>query len=322
LIKIDIKKEFKRVGTHDGRFHADEVMATAILNKIFEIEIVRTRDTKILDQLDIVYDVGGGEFDHHGIEKVYREDGIPFAACGLIWNKFGRDVIYNEDQSLTKDDIESIFYYVDRVLIEGIDAQDNGIKTVIEEIIPFMSISTVISGFNPPWYLEEMENESFNEAVNVAKSILKNTIKRRLSIIQAKDLIIKAYRDRDKSEILVLDTYCPWEETIQDIDEKDEVIFVIYRNKGRYTVQTVRDRDGKTKKYLPKKWAGKEDKELSDITGVEDAIFCHTGRFIAVAGSFEGIIRMTELAINYVEDEDLTELSESKEFDNFLFQSK
>ncbi len=50
-------------------------MATAILDNILEIELVRTRDTKILGELDIVYDGGGGEFDHHGVEKVYREDG-------------------------------------------------------------------------------------------------------------------------------------------------------------------------------------------------------------------------------------------------------
>jgi uncharacterized UPF0160 family protein len=305
MIKIDTKKPFKRVGTHDGRFHADEVMATAILNKIFEIEIVRTRDTKILDALDIVYDVGGGEFDHHGLEKVYREDGIPFAACGLIWNRFGRDVIYMEDPSLTEDDIESVFYYVDRTLIEGIDAQDNGIKTVVEEIVPSMNISTIISGFNPLWYSEGMENEAFNEAVKIGASILKNTIKLRLAIIQAKDVVVQAYKKRNRLEVLVLDTYCPWEETIQDIDEEDQVIFVVYPNKDKYAMQTVKDKDGRTKKPLPKAWAGKENEELSNITGVEDAIFCHTGRFIAVAGSFEGIMKMTELAINCVEDEDL-----------------
>jgi len=294
------------VGTHDGRFHADEVMATAILKKIFELEVVRTRDPKTLDELDIVYDVGGGEFDHHGVEKVYRENETPYAACGLIWNQFGRDVIYMENPSLTNDEIESVFYHVDRFLIEGIDAQDNGLK-IADEIIPSMNISTIISGFNPPWYSEELEDKAFSEAVKIGGSILNNTIKRKLAIIQAKDVVISAYENRNRSEILVLDTYCPWEGTIQDIDEEGQIIFVIYPNKDRYTMQTVKDRDGITRRYLPKTWGGKENEDLSAITGVEDAIFCHTGRFIAVAGSFEGIMRMTELAINCNEDENFDE---------------
>ena len=29
-------KQFKRVGTHSGKFHADEVMSTALLKELFE----------------------------------------------------------------------------------------------------------------------------------------------------------------------------------------------------------------------------------------------------------------------------------------------
>ena len=65
-------------------------MATAILKQIFDLDIHRTRDLDELEKLDIVYDVGRGEFDHHGVDKVYREDGIPYAASGLIWERFGR----------------------------------------------------------------------------------------------------------------------------------------------------------------------------------------------------------------------------------------
>ncbi|MDF2545182.1 MAG: metal-dependent hydrolase [Anaerosolibacter sp.] len=301
MVNIDTKRSFKKVGTHDGRFHADEVMATAILDKLFELEVVRTRDTRKLGALDIVYDVGGGEFDHHGVEKIYRESGTPYAACGLIWNHFGRNVIHTEDSSLTMEEVESVFDYVDRFLIEGIDAHDNGLK-VVDEIIPSMNISAIISGFNPPWYAEEKEEEAFYEAVEVGKAVLQNTMSRKIAILKAKDKIIQSYENRDRSEFLVLDTFCPWEEALQEIDEEGEVVFIIYPDKGRYSMQTVRGRDGKTRKNLPKSWAGKENEELSAITGVDDAIFCHTGRFIAVAGSFEGIQKLAEIAIDYHED--------------------
>lgn len=276
-------------------------MATAILSNIFDLEVIRTRDIHTLNRLDIIYDVGGGEYDHHGIEKVLREDGNPYAACGLIWKRFGREVIYNEEPSLNKDEIESVFNYVDRFLIEGIDASDNGVK-IGDEIIPSMNISKIILGFNPPWYAKEMVENDFHEAVKFSTVILKNTMKRRVAILKAKELVVQAFKSRDSDEIVVLDTYCPWEETIQDIDEQEEVVFVVYPDKGNYVLMTVKGKDGSTKKYMPKNWAGKENEELSTITGVKDAVFCHSGRFIAVAGSFEGIMKMAELALKDRED--------------------
>lgn len=296
------RKKFKKVGTHNGRFHADEVMATAILSNLFEIDVVRTRNGEILGKLDIVYDVGGGEFDHHGIEKVYREDGIPYAACGLIWNKFGRDAITAMHSSLREDEIESIFNYVDRFLIEAIDAQDNGVGTV-EESIPTMSLSTIISGFNPPWYLDGEEDNAFYEAVKIAGSVLKNTIVRRLAILKSKDIVVKAYKNREIPEIVVLGTYCMWEEAIHEIDTEDEVELVIYPDKDNYALQTIRGRDGRAKINLPRPWAGKENQELASITGVKDAVFCHTGRFFAVAGSLEGVKKMAKLALGLTEEE-------------------
>ena len=55
-----------RIGTHDGSFHCDEVLACVFLKMLPEYrdaEIVRTRDLEILSQCDIVVDVGG-VFDH------------------------------------------------------------------------------------------------------------------------------------------------------------------------------------------------------------------------------------------------------------------
>ncbi len=42
------------------------------------------------------------------------------------------------------------------------------------------------------------------------------------------------------------------------------------------------------RKKLPKQWAGMSSKELREITGVLDAIFCPNGRFIAGAEFLEG----------------------------------
>lgn len=192
---IDNKKPFKRVGTHNGKFHADEVLATAILKEIYDIEVVRSRDPEVLSSLELVYDVGGGEFDHHDNDKIYRESGTPYAACGLIWRKFGRDVIRARDSSLTESDIDWVFKQIDAVLMEGVDANDNGVKTS-ETIIPTMCISTIISGFNPPWYSHKDEDDAFHEAVSLASMVLDNTINQQFSIIKARSKVIEAYKNR------------------------------------------------------------------------------------------------------------------------------
>lgn len=292
-----MEKEFKRIGTHDGKFHADEVMATAILNEIFITELTRTRNKEILDGLDIVYDVNGGELDHHGIDKVLREDGIPFSSCGLVWNKFGRDVVRFKDETLNEQEIEDVFNFIDRSLIEGIDALDNGIWIDKTEI-PLMNISSILSGFNPVWYEENNENEYFNKAVEFAASILNNKINFKISVLKAKEKVIKAYETRQIPEVVIIDTYCPYIEALKEVDKNEKILFVIFKSKTNYILQTIRGKDGEDRKKLPKTWLGKRDEELAEVTGVSDAIFCHTGRFIAGAGSLEGIKKLAQIAID------------------------
>lgn len=62
------------IGTHSGTFHCDEVLACYLLSKHEEFskhKILRTRDLALLDQCDIVVDVGAvfdpkkKRFDHH-----------------------------------------------------------------------------------------------------------------------------------------------------------------------------------------------------------------------------------------------------------------
>jgi uncharacterized UPF0160 family protein len=82
---------YQKLVTHNGKFHADDVFASVILTQLFpELPLVRTRDEQITnDKNNFVYDVGGGKFDHHGIDdQRQHENGVPMAAFGLIWQKF------------------------------------------------------------------------------------------------------------------------------------------------------------------------------------------------------------------------------------------
>ncbi|CAG2120178.1 unnamed protein product, partial [Medioppia subpectinata] len=63
-----------RVGTHDGIFHCDEILACFLLKQLSQYsnaQIIRTRDESVLKELDVVVDVGGvydanrHRYDHH-----------------------------------------------------------------------------------------------------------------------------------------------------------------------------------------------------------------------------------------------------------------
>ena len=75
--------------THAGKFHADDVFATALL-QILRPDIKITRGFVVPDDFDgIVYDVGFGMFDHHQEPRECRPNGVPYAALGLLWRVLG-----------------------------------------------------------------------------------------------------------------------------------------------------------------------------------------------------------------------------------------
>ena len=74
--------------THAGKFHADDVFATALL-QILRPDIKITRGFTVPDDFDgIVYDIGFGMFDHHQEPREYRATACPTrpsACCGGCW---------------------------------------------------------------------------------------------------------------------------------------------------------------------------------------------------------------------------------------------
>ena len=68
---------------------------------------------------------------------------------------------------------------------------------------------------------------------------------------------------------------------------------------GPWRIQTVPVEPGsfEDRKSLPKPWAGLSDKALKEVTGIDDAMFCHNGLFIAGAESFESTMKMAAMAL-------------------------
>lgn len=91
----------------------------------------------------------------------------------------------------------------------------------------------------------------------------------------------------------------PWTHVV--LNEMPEVMFVIYPDSDgdQYQIKTVPVEAGSftARMDLPKSWAGLRDGELAAVNGVLDSVFCHLNLFIGGARSFEGAVKMAELAL-------------------------
>ena len=79
--------------THGGRFHADDVFSSALL-RLLNPKIKIRRVMRLPENFDgLAFDIGGGDFDHHQNGAPVRENGVPYAAFGLLWRAFGDRLI-------------------------------------------------------------------------------------------------------------------------------------------------------------------------------------------------------------------------------------
>ena len=293
---IKIVKDYKDaiLLTHAGIFHPDEVMATAIIDILNSGEVIRLcRTFKVpSDFKGIVYDIGGGEFDHHqkGGNGV-RPNGIPYASCGLIWNKFAESIISTLCPSLCDDDIISIKNAVDSAILTGIDARDNGVFNCGDTYTSF-TISDTISGFNPEWDSDKSSDHCFIEAVSFAKNILMRFISRQVSIIKARHIVLDAI-DASEDGIMILSKFVPWQGTLLKEEGKaEEIKFCIFpSNRGGYNVQTIpiEIRSNEHRCDFPKEWWGDHEK-----SGISECTFIHNSGFMAACDTLESAIELAK----------------------------
>ncbi|GMQ95334.1 MAG: MYG1 family protein [Patescibacteria group bacterium] len=295
----------KKVITHNGRFHTDETFGVAVLRLALDepFEVIRTRDDKVITTGDIVLDIGGvydpgqGRFDHHQKGGAGEHaNGIPYSSFGLVWKKYGVQLCGTKEAA----------NIVKKRLVYPIDATDNGVDTFVrgtrDDLYPYLMHSITMS-FRPAWNEEgRTPDAAFLELVDIAVKILSREIVHAKAYGEAKKKVEEAYERSEDKRIIVLDGPYPWEEVLSGYSEP---LFMVgpKSQSSNWNVKTVRSEvhSFKSRKDLPAAWAGKRGEELAQITGVPDAIFCHNGRFIAVAGSKEGALRLAWLALEHEE---------------------
>ena len=290
----------KIVATHDGKFHADDVCAVSALSLLIDgpIEIVRTRNMELINKADFVVDVGGifdpekQRFDHHQANSAgARENGIPYAAFGLVWKTYGEKLCGSEE----------VAKKIDQDMVANIDASDNGVAIASLEYdnVHLYGLDSVINAFVSTWKEEDRDMDLvFAEMVKFVKALLAREIMRVRAKEEAKDFVEKAYEESEDKRIIVLDGPYPSRDFLSKHPEP--LYFIRPRSiDSKWSVETVRDdsRSFVNRKDFPKEWGAKRDQELVLVTGVSDAVFCHKNLFLAVADSKEGAITLAKLAV-------------------------
>lgn len=284
--------------THGGVFHADEVIATVILSKILD-DVTVFRTFKVPEELAddvIVYDIGRGEFDHHQKGgNGSRENGVPYAACGLIWKKFGHEVVADTPNP------ELVWDLIDRDLIQGIDAIDNGTMPAADYRAQAMSFSQIISGFNPNWDSSEDTDEAFAKAVAFAEVVFDNMLATAIAKANAQKIVEEAI-ETSEGHIIVLDQFVPWQDFIfaSENEKAATIQFVVFpSNRGGYNWQCVPDALGSTgqRKPVPTEWRGLNGSDFQEVTGVVTATFCHQAGFMGSAQTLEDAIALAKIAV-------------------------
>ncbi len=308
FLKNFMEKKNKKLITHSGSFHADEVFACATLSIMLEAQgetfkIIRTRDEEKIKRGDYVFDVGGiydpkiNRFDHHQIGGAgKRENGIEYSSFGLVWKHFGTIVAGSHE----------VAERIDKRIVQIIDADDNGMDifdSKIHNVSPY-SIYDAVNAFHPSYKeIDEHIDSTFMEILSFAKMLLSK------EIIKAKDqesvsiYIKEAIKQKNKdSRLLILDEYAPRVEIWIEMINYPDILLVITPGNPQSSLWKVlalrNDMNSfKSRKDLPSTWGGLRDEELKKITGVEDAVFCHRALYMAVTKSKEGAIKLAELAL-------------------------
>lgn len=292
--------------THGAKFHADDVFCTVILDKIVEgntlIRVLEVPEEYKIRKDKIIYDIGWGELDHHQKGgNGERENGIRYAAFGLIWKKYG--IEYLRKIGIDEEMINLVWKYLDTEFVQLVDSIDNGQidKGAID--IPLVTVSDVIDYYNPNWNEEKSYNDGFAEAYIIAEKIWKQKVNSVFCKLQAKTEVDKAI-ENSNGGFVVLDKYMPYQDFVINSEnpKAKDLLYAIYpSNRGGYGIQAIQKAVNtfENRKPFPEAWGGLKDEDLQKVSGIKTARFCHNARFLCTTETLEDAIELAKKAVEF-----------------------
>jgi len=265
--------------THSGGFHADELLSSVILTRLFpNAELHRSRDQR---------------------PGPLREDGQPFSSFGLIWAHYGRDYLYVLD--VPEEDIEAIHLKFDTNFVLPIDLLDNGaMEPSVAGPLAILTLPSLLGSLKPVFddTSPTANDDAFFTALEIARSFVEAEIHSLAANARARSIVMEAIINAGSSPILELPMGIPYRSALEK-SEADHILFVVNPRGDEWTLNGIKLSNDtfEQRADLPASWAGLVDSELAKVSGVEGAKFCHNALFIAVANSREAIMKMADVAV-------------------------
>lgn len=311
---------FTHLVTHSGAFHADDLFAAAALRRLAPLAtLVRTRDTAqafaLAQEGGVVFDVGMIHdparrlFDHHQPDRALRpavpgKEPVPYSAFGLVWQVYGKEVVAKVlDIPVSDPRIEEVWGRLDRGFVAWVDMGDNGVVPAEHAGVQHpMSITRLLETFVPPFDapLEALDT-AFVQAMAIAGTVLEAKIVQVAAELRASQVARAAIASRTDPRWAELPQGMPYLHAVR-LEKADDLLYVLMPDRGQaqWSVSAVRKSDGPLgcRKPMPAAWAGLREADLAAASGVPDAIFCHLGRFLAIAKSREGALALLMAALD------------------------
>jgi uncharacterized UPF0160 family protein len=202
--------------THSGGFHADELLSTVVLTRLFpNAKLVRSRDVdwispapgRVVYDVGRVYDAEAGIFDHHQRPVPQREDGAPYSSFGLIWKHFGHG--YLRALGVPEADVDEIHHCFDREFVLPVDLLDNGAMEP--------SVAGPLAGMTLPVLLETLkpvfddrgpgaDDRAFMDSLTVARAFVEAAVRGQAAKRRAEAMVMAAIAEAGASRV----RSCPW----------------------------------------------------------------------------------------------------------------
>lgn len=291
------------VATHNGAFHADEVSAVAILKRaIPNVSVVRSRKPEIIQEADIVVDVGQlydpekNLFDHHQESCAERwnnddKDSIPLSSVGMVYKKYGREFLRSFVE-MTDDQLDKLyesFYYN---YVREVDAWDNGVSPMnfdknskerpkFRMCTNVSSMVAMMNGQDPGD--DVMQGLLFSRAVEYCANVMEIIVKVQASRIVTYEAdykaVTEAYESKKHTGLLVFDKpITNLFKAINDFESERKIVgeikMVVYPSSGEWRVRNISDSGFAGRAYIPKNIR-------SMVSQNADIIFVHKNLFLA-----------------------------------------
>lgn len=302
--------------THSGGFHADELLSSVVLTRLFPAAtLLRTRAPewitpgagKIIYDVGREYDADQMIFDHHQRPVPLRpqdsddeQEAQPYSSFGLIWKHFGVDYLRALD--VPEAHLEDVHASFDRGFVLPIDLMDNGALSPSEAgpMLSSLTLPALIDLLKPVFDEQEdgADDRAFFAALEIARAFVEGSIRKKCAKRRADGMVREAITAAGEGAVLELPMGMPFRAAVEATGA-DHLLYVVHPRGEDWALNCIR-KGGDTfenRADLPEAWAGLTDAALEEASGVQGAKFCHNGRFIAVASSREAVLELARLAV-------------------------